>query len=109
MTVSEIDYVDTQRSTFNQAIKNIVATHGDGRVAVADFDGFFANLKSTMSVLEYAPTPQGIWSADALLPNAKGYMLMANKFIDAINNVFGATVPQGDLADVPGTEFILVK
>ena len=28
---------------------------------------------------------------------------MANKFIDAINNTFGATVPHGSPGDVPGT------
>ena len=43
-----------------------------------------------------------MWSVDGLLPNGRGYTLMANKFIDAINNTFGATVPQGNPADAPG-------
>jgi hypothetical protein len=109
LTGSELQYLETQRLTYNGMIKQAVATYGDGRVAVADFDGFFANLAGTMpatiggSVVSYDFfPPTGMWSVDGLLPNGRGYTLMANKFIDAINNTFGATVPQGNPADAPG-------
>ena len=110
LTGSELVYLETQRLTFNGMIKQAVATYGDGRIAVADFDGFFANLAGTMpatidgTVVEYSfLPPTGMWSVDGLLPNGRGYTLMANKFIDAINNTFGATVPHGSPGDVPGT------
>ena len=48
LTGSELQYLETQRLTYNGMIKQAVATYGDGRVAVADFDGFFANLAGTM-------------------------------------------------------------
>ena len=109
LTGSELQYLETQRLTYNGMIKQAVATYGDGRVAVADFDGYFANLAGTMpatiggSVVSYDFfPPTGMWSVDGLLPNGRGYTLMANKFIDAINNTFGATVPQGNPADAPG-------
>ena len=109
LTGSELQYLETQRLTYNGMIKQAVATYGDGRVAVADFDGFFANLAGTMpatiggSVVSYDFfPPTGMWSVDGLLPNGRGYTLMANKFIDAINNTFGATVPHGNPADAPG-------
>ena len=109
LTGSELQYLETQRLTFNGMIKQAVATYGDGRIAVADFDGFFANLAGTMpatidgTVVEYSfLPPTGMWSVDGLLPNGRGYTLMANKFIDAINNTFGATVPHGNPADAPG-------
>ena len=110
LTGSELTYLETQRLTFNGMIKQAVATYGDGRIAVADFDGFFANLAGTMpatidgTVVTYSfLPPTGMWSVDGLLPNGRGYTLMANKFIDAINNTFGATVPHGSPGDVPGT------
>ncbi len=109
LTGAELQYLETQRLTFNGMIKAAVATHGDGRVAVADFDGFFANLAGIMpatiggSVVSYDFfPPTGMWSVDGLLPNGRGYTLMANKFIDAINDTFGATVPHGNPADAPG-------
>ena len=109
LTGTELQYLETQRLTFNGMIKAAVAAYGDGRVAVADFDGFFANLAGTMpatiggSVVSYDFfPPTGMWSVDGLLPNGRGYTLMANKFIDAINDTFGATVPHGNPADVPG-------
>ena len=110
LTGSELQYLEMQRLTFNGMIKAAVATYGDGRVAVADFDGFFASLAGTMpatidgSVVSYDFfPPTGMWSVDGLLPNGRGYTLMANIFIDAINNTFGATVPHGSPGDVPGT------
>ena len=40
LTGAELVHIETQRALFNGAIKAAVATHGGGRVAVADFDGF---------------------------------------------------------------------
>jgi len=109
LTGTELTYLETQRLTFNGMIKQAVATYGDGRVAVADFDGFFTNLATTSPIsmggsaitYDFNP-PSGMWSVDGLLPNGRGYVLMANKFIDAINSTFGASVPKGNPADVPG-------
>ena len=109
LTGSELQYLETQRLTYNGMIQAAVATHGDGRVAVADFDGFFANLAGTMPATidgavvsyDFFP-PTGMWSVDGLLPNGRGYTLMANHFIDAINSTFGATVPHGSPANAPG-------
>jgi hypothetical protein len=109
LTGTELTYLETQRLTYNGMIKQAVATHGDGRVAVADFDGFFTNLATTSPIsmggsaitYDFNP-PSGMWSVDGLLPNGRGYVLMANKYIEAINNTFGASVPKGNPNDVPG-------
>ena len=79
---------------------------------LADFDGFFQALagaspftmNNSIITYDFAP-PTGLWSADGLLPNGRGYTLMANKFIAAINETFGATVPEGNPADAPGPGF----
>ena len=112
LTGAELVHIETQRAIFNGAIKQAVATHGNGRVAVADFDGFFQSLagaspftmNNSIITYDFAP-PTGMWSADGLLPNGRGYTLMANKFIAAINETFGATVPEGNPADAPGPGF----
>lgn len=112
LTGAELVHIETQRAIFNGAIKQAVATHGNGRVAVADFDGFFQALagaspftmNNSIITYDFAP-PTGLWSADGLLPNGRGYTLMANKFIAAINETFGATVPEGNPADAPGPGF----
>ena len=112
LTGAELVHLETQRAIFNGAIKQAVATHGNGRVAVADFDGFFQSLagaspftmNNSIITYDFAP-PTGMWSADGLLPNGRGYTLMANKFIAAINETFGATVPEGNPADAPGPGF----
>lgn len=112
LTGAELVHIETQRALFNGAIKAAVATHGDGRVAVADFDGFFQALagaspftmNNSIITYDFAP-PTGMWSADGLLPNGRGYTLMANKYIAAINEKFGATVPEGNPADAPGPGF----
>ena len=112
LTGTELVDLETQRAIFNGAIKQAVATHGNGRVAVADFDGFFQALagaspftmNNSIITYDFAP-PTGMWSADGLLPNGRGYTLIANKFIAAINETFGATVPEGNPADAPGPGF----
>ena len=112
LTGAELVHLETQRAIFNGAIKQAVATHGNGRVAVADFDGFFQALagaspftmNNSIITYDFAP-PTGMWSADGLLPNGRGYTLIANKFIAAINETFGATVPEGNPADAPGPGF----
>ncbi len=112
LTGAELVHVETQRALFNGAIKQAVATHGGGRVAVADFDGFFQSLagaspfpmNNSVITYDFAP-PTGLWSVDGLLPNGRGYTLMANAFIAAINEQFGATVPLGNPTNAPGPPF----
>ena len=80
--------------------------------AVADFDGFFQTLagaspfpmNNSVITYDFAP-PTGLWSVDGLLPNGRGYTLMANAFIAAINEQFGATVPLGNPTNAPGPPF----
>ena len=109
LTGSELVYLETQRLTYNEMIKQTVAAIGGGRVAVADFDGWFENLAtgSPNTIMGSAVTydfnpPTGMWSVDGLLPNARGYSLMADHFAQAINDTFGSSIPMLNPADVPG-------
>ena len=43
-----------------------------------------------------------MWSTDGIHPNARGYALVANKFINAINEAFGASVPEASVGSYTG-------
>ena len=112
LTASELYEFEVARATVNGAIKTAVATLGSDRVAVADFDGYFQTyggaspfvVNNSIITYDFAP-PTGMFSTDGIHPNARGYSLIANKFIDAINEKFGATVPHGNPTSFPGPGF----
>ncbi|HEX7027586.1 MAG TPA: hypothetical protein VF268_10115, partial [Gammaproteobacteria bacterium] len=47
--------------------------------------------------------PTGIYSEDGIHPNSRGYAFIANIFIDAINEQFGASVPKANLGNYSAT------
>ena len=112
LTASELYEFEVTRATVNAAISGAVAALGSDRVAVADFDGFFQTLggaspfvlNNSIITYDFAP-PTGMFSTDGIHPNARGYSIIANKFIDAINEKFGATVPHGNPSSYPGPGF----
>ena len=112
LTASELYEFEVARATVNGAIASAVATLGSDRVALANFDGFFQTyggaspfvVNNSVITYDFAP-PTGMFSTDGIHPNARGYSLIANKFIDAINEKFGATVPHGNPASFPGPGF----
>jgi len=112
LTATELLEFETARATVNNAITTAVASLGSDRVAVANFEGFFQTyggaspfvINNSIITYDFAP-PTGMFSTDGIHPNARGYSLIANKFIDAINEKFGATVPHGNPASFPGPGF----
>lgn len=46
----------------------------------------------------------GAFSLDGVHPNNRGYAILANDFIDAINNTYGAAVPKVDVASYRNVE-----
>lgn len=109
LTGAELMEFEIARKTFNGAIAAAVAASGGGRVAVADFDGYYESLagsapftnNNVVVTYDFAP-PTGMWSTDGIHPNARGYALVANKFIAAINEAFGASVPSAKVGDFTG-------
>ena len=47
----------------------------------------------------------GAFSLDGVHPNGRGYALIANEFIKAINAKFGSTIPYVDVTAHPGIIF----
>ena len=47
----------------------------------------------------------GAFSLDGVHPNARGYALIANEFIRAINAKYRSTIPDTDVNNYPGIRF----
>jgi len=106
---SEIAAINTARTAYNMVIQNIVTANA-GRLALADVDAqmnaFVAAKALIINGVTLTPNinpPTGIYSEDGLHPNTRGYALLANIFIDAINSTFGATIPQTNPGAYPAT------
>jgi hypothetical protein len=105
------EYADIVERTvaFNDAIEAAVAGSGD-RLALADVNDAFTTLVTAQGAIQdgvtitptFAP-PTGIFSEDGIHPNSRGYAFVANVFIDAINEKFGATIPKATLSQFKGT------
>ncbi len=111
LTGAELLEFETERATLNAGIKAKVAAANAAvplnvagvfnRVAIAEFDGAYAAMAASspwsdngvVVTYDFIP-PTGMWSVDAVHPNKRGYVQLANKWIDAINAHFGSSIPK---------------
>lgn len=106
---SEIMEIAAARTAFNAAVK-AVADANSARVAHADVDKGFADFISARAMVTNGITitpnidpPTGIYSEDGVHPNSRGYTLIANIFIEAINAQFGASIPAANISKYKAT------
>lgn len=91
---SEIKIIDNAIANYNSIIIKKAAEYG---FAVADMHQFFKKIKSGVKWngadfnMEFVSG--GFLSLDGYHPNQKGYGLIANEFIKAINNTYKANIP----------------
>ena len=118
LTATELVEFETARATLNAGIKAkvkelnenvVINSAGLNRLAMVDLDGTYAawatnsplSDNGVVVTYDFAP-PTGMWSFDAVHPNARGYALLANKWIDAINAHFGSSIPKAQVGWYPG-------
>lgn len=101
LTDTEADEVRVATDAYNTTISNAAAAHG-----LALFDS-----KATMNQLlnggirfgNYHMTATyvtgGAFSLDGIHPSARGYALIANRFIEAINATYGSNFKGADMSD----------
>ena len=112
LTAVELQEIKERIDVLNEIIKNAANGISDNRVAVADVNQAFSELAQAGSAglfidgllisASLAP-PYGGFSEDGVHPNSRGYAYMANIFIEAINEKFGASIPKVDIGSFPGT------
>ena len=106
---SEIAAISEARSAFNAAVK-AVADANTTRIAHADIEKGFSDFITAQAMVSNGITitpninpPTGIYSEDGVHPNSRGYALMANIFIEAINAGFGASIPLTNISKYKAT------
>ncbi len=106
----EIQEVKSTIASFNQTIAGIASANGWPLVDVNAFfkqtaaNGYMANgVKFTT---EYVTG--GLFSLDGVHPTSQGYAIIANLFIDKINEAFGANIPKVNVTTIPGS-LVLAK
>lgn len=103
---TECEYLDVNIAAYNAVIEQKAAQYG---LAFVDMRGFFRSISTGMlwDGVEYNAefVSGGFFSLDGYHPNQKGYALIANEFIYAINAKYGATVPTLNCFDCNGVLF----
>lgn len=97
------DYVNS----YNTAIKSIAASKG---IAVADMYTFLNDIKAHGLVTDGITLTSnfisgGIFSLDGVHLTPRGYALVANQFIKAINAQYNANIPLANVASYRGVKF----
>jgi hypothetical protein len=99
---AEIEKISAAVTGYNTTIKSIATAEG---LAYVDAN---AKLKEVESGLKFNGTEfttefarGGAFSYDGVHPTTRGYALIANTFIEAINNTYNANVPRANVNDYP--------
>lgn len=113
---TEIALIQSRVAAFNTIIANAVATaNANGiRVALVDINKFLGVMNTTgvtygTTNINSKPStfPFGnAFSLDGVHPNQKGYAVIANEFVKAINQAFGSTLPLADPNSYPGVTIL---
>jgi hypothetical protein len=100
---SEIEAINTARTAYNVTIK--AAADADPNLVFVDAAAILAELTSGLSYGNGSITADfatgGGFSLDGVHPTARGYAVIANSIIDAINTGFDANVYKVDPATYP--------
>lgn len=106
LTLDEINNIETAVAGYNQIIAGLAQTHG---LALADMNARMKTLEGGIVWDGVRMNTQfvtgGVFSLDGIHPNSRGYALISNYFIDAINAEFGSTIPHVDITKYPGVQF----
>jgi len=107
LDATELSLIKIATTTFNSHIATLAGQHG---LALVDFNAYFKSVKSHGTIyngVTYTPEfiAGGAFSLDGIHLNKRGYALIANQFVKAINAKFGGTVPEVDANSYPGIIF----
>lgn len=106
LTVDEIDDAQNAVDGFNATIATLAATND---LALVDMNTHMVSLQSGLIYDGVGVTTTfvtgGAFSLDGVHLTPRGYAIIGNFFIDAINNTFNARVPKINISGYPGVVF----
>ncbi len=103
---SELANIYSHLHSFNAKIKSIADVNGLAFVDLFDlFRQLHNGIKINGVIFNNTYLKGQVYSLDGFHPTPRGYALIANHFIDAINFKFGATLKKADPNAYPGIHF----
>lgn len=103
---TEVAFLDQSIAAYNAVIAQKAAQYG---LAYVDANAFFRSVHTGILwdgvAFNTTFVSGGFFSLDGYHPNQKGYALLANEFISAINIRYGATVPTVHCVECNGVLF----
>ena len=103
---SEVSKIDDAINSYNTVITQKAAQY---KLALVDMHSYFNSVQSGIILdgVNYntAFVSGGFFSLDGYHPNQKGYALIANEFIKAINAKYNAVIPTLNCAEYDGILF----
>jgi lysophospholipase L1-like esterase len=99
LTAKEVEAINTARIAFNATIKAVADANAN--LIHIDVAAIMAELNDTgisygTGFVESTYATGGAFSLDGVHPTARGYAVISNIIIDAINTGFGANIPKVD-------------
>ncbi|WP_183568430.1 SGNH/GDSL hydrolase family protein [Mucilaginibacter sp. SP1R1] len=107
LDVNEIALTKDYVNSYNTTIKSIA---GANNLAVFDAFTFLNNVKANGLIVDGINLNSnyisgGIFSLDGVHLTPRGYAIVANEYIKAINSKYGCSVPLADVSSYPGVKF----
>lgn len=103
---AEVAQIQTAIAAYNAGIAEIAAAKG---LALADMNTYLKTFKSGFVyngvTMNASFVTGGAFSLDGIHCTPRGYALIANVFIRAINATYGSTLPEVDVTKYPGVLF----
>lgn len=103
---NEIAVAKAVTATFNNIIAGTVNSAAfSSRLALVDMNRIFGDIVSAGGTIQdgidLAPALASLFSFDGVHPTNRGHGLVANAFIDAINDKFNANIPRLNISWIP--------
>ncbi len=106
LDAQEVAAITTATASFNGYLKGIADENG---LAVCDLNHHFKSFTSGVVFdgikFNVSFVTGGLFSLDGIHPNPRGQAIMANYFIEAINDKYGASIPKVVISQYPGLAF----
>lgn len=111
LDASEIQITEDAVHAFNYLIGTSVSRY-PSQFVVVDVNGLLNKIRNSDAAggtdfggIKFSTTfvTGGLFSLDGVHPTAQGYAIIANEFIEAINNKFNAKYLPVDISTIPGT------
>ncbi len=106
LDVTEVYEIQTKINVYNSVIGERAMAYD---IATVDMNSFFRTVRSGIKWdgvdVDMEFVSGGFFSLDGYHPHQKGYALIANEFLKAINSKYGATLPTINCFDCDGVIF----